>query len=420
MLRILVTHSRRIYRRFATHTRFMRYLAHHPRMLPAALRLFTGTERYARKYFNKKNLVAGKPISVTLRVTNQCNLRCIQCGQWGLRGVYKDMPKEEVERELKTEELIAFIKAVAWFRPYVSFFGGEPLLRDDIGRLIKYADGRNLLTGLTTNGILLAKKADELVDSGLVFIKVSLDGPRDINEQIRIGRNAYEQTYDGIKQLIHIRNQRKSLTPIVQLCTTVTKENQHKILDTAKIADALGVDIFAVLFGIFTTPQLIAATNEIFKNEFDMESRYWQGFMLDRSGMDIAEIERQVEVLKKSKQWHFRYRQYPAQTASFDIQTHYNKPEQTHGGGLCITPWFNMQLMPNGNIALCEDTPDYVAGNILQEEPLSIWNNQRYRLFRKHILEQGIFPVCTRCSALYENAHYLNDTLSPLRFDGVK
>jgi radical SAM protein with 4Fe4S-binding SPASM domain len=67
-----------------------------------------------------------------------------------------------------------------------------------------------------------------------------------------------------------------------------------------------------------------------------------------------------------------------------------------------------MQLMPNGDIALCEDTPDYVAGNIFEQEPMEIWNGHRYRKFRKYILENGIFPVCSRCSALYEIPHYLN------------
>jgi GTP 3',8-cyclase len=60
--------------------------------------------------------------------------------------------------------------------------GGEPLLRKNIEVLIamlaklKTVDGKALDITLTTNGSLLAKKAQSLVDAGLTRITVSLDG----------------------------------------------------------------------------------------------------------------------------------------------------------------------------------------------------------------------------------------------------
>jgi cyclic pyranopterin phosphate synthase len=59
--------------------------------------------------------------------------------------------------------------------------GGEPLLRKNIERLIellsaiKTPDGRDLDLTLTTNGSILAKKAQALRDAGLQRITVSLD-----------------------------------------------------------------------------------------------------------------------------------------------------------------------------------------------------------------------------------------------------
>ena len=190
----------------------------------------------------------------------------------------------------------------------------------------------------------------------------------------------------------------------------ITKENQYNLVDIAEIANSLGVDVFALLFGIFTTHELIAKTDEITQSEFGFKTHFWHGFTLDRVGIDVKAIEEQIKHIK-SRKWRFAYRQYPQDTKAFSINDHYNHPDKPHGKGLCIVPWFRMQVMPNGDVALCEDTPDYIVGNILDKEPLDIWNNEQFIEFRKYILENKIFPVCSRCSALYEIPHYANASI---------
>ena len=388
--------------------RLIRYFLKRPQMAYPMLRVAAGAKIYALRYFDRRQVVSGPPITVIIRITHRCNARCIQCGQWGAHGVLKGLEKKELERELSTEQLKSFIDKIAPFSPFISFFGGEPSLRDDIVELVSYVTRKNLLTTMNSNCLLLKEKAEGLIKGGLTYYKASLDGPEGINESIRLAPNSYRAAEEGIRHLIDLRRTLNSPTPIVQMCSTVTKENQYHLLEIAKIADSLGVDILAILFGIFTTPELLSETNNIFRKEFGMESKYWPGFVLERTGMDIKAIRDQIREIKRRK-WCFAYRQYPADTKVFDIDAHYNLPRQAHGKGLCIVPWFRMQVMPNGDIALCEDTPDYVAGNILQEDPLAIWNGEKYRELRNYILTHGIFPVCTRCSALYEIPHYRND-----------
>jgi len=332
------------------------------------------------------------------------------CGEWGEKGFLRRLGGDDIKRELTTTQMIALINKIATFRPYVSFFGGEPLLREDIGEIVKHCSTRNLLTTMNSNGLLLKEKAEELVKGGLGFYRGSLDGPRGVNEKIRVSPNSYDKAVGGLNDLIDVRRKLRRAFPIVQVCTTITKENQYHLLETAKIVNEIGVDIFALLFGIFTTDGLVRASNEISKKALGFEWRSWEGFVLDRLGMDVRAIQDQVNQIKGSK-WRFRYRQYPPETRSFNIDAHYNHPERCHGGGLCVLPWVRMEVMPNGDVALCEDTPDYIAGNILENDPLDIWNGQRYVAFRRHIKEKGIFPVCTRCSALYEVPHYVNEVL---------
>jgi GTP 3',8-cyclase len=125
------------------------------------------------------------PLSDTLRrpmrdlrisVTDRCNFRCSYC-----------MPKEVFGRDhafLPQGELLSFEEIARLARVFVAagvekirLTGGEPLLRRDVEGLIGLLapiEGLRDLT-LTTNGALLAKKAEALKAAGLRRITVSLD-----------------------------------------------------------------------------------------------------------------------------------------------------------------------------------------------------------------------------------------------------
>jgi MoaA/NifB/PqqE/SkfB family radical SAM enzyme len=394
---------------------FQRCLTH-PKIIPSILRATFGVKRYSKKYFDQKSETSGPPITVIIRTTNLCNQRCTMCGQWGDNGYLKKLPAKEVAKQLSTEQILNLIDQVAPNRPYISFFGGEPLMRKDIGELVARATSHNLLTTMNSNCTLLKQRADELVKAGLSFYRASLDGPQGVNEKIRVSNDSYTEAVDGLKYLMEVRKREKSAFPIIQMCTTITLQNQYHLVETAELADELGVDTFALLFGIFMTEPLIAKSNKISREALDFEWNSWKGFVDDRTGMDVQAIQKQLDEIK-SRKWKFRFRTYPPMDTAFDVDNHYNHPEKTHGGGLCVLPWVRMEVLPNGDVGLCEDTPDYLAGNVQTQHPLEIWNGLKYKRFRKYLLDQGIFPSCTRCSALYEVPHYLNEFLPPIAFD---
>lgn len=385
-------------------------------MIPAVARVSVGVAHHTRRYFDRGRETSGAPITVIIRTTNLCNQRCTMCGQWGDKGFFKQMPARDVAKQLTTAQIKGLIDQLAPSRPFISFFGGEPLMRDDIAELVGHATSHHLLTTMNSNGLLLKQRAAGLVDAGLSFYRASLDGPAGVNERIRVSQDSYARAVDGLEHLLAVREQRRSAFPIVQLCTTITRENQHRLVEMARLADALGVDTFALLFGIFTTDAVLARSNEVSRGALGFEWKSWAGFVDDRSGMDVAAIRAQLDEIRRAR-WRFRLRTYPPMDASFDVGVHYLQPERTHGGGLCVLPWVRMEVLANGDVGLCEDTPDYVAGNVLTEHPLEIWNGPRYARFRRHLLDRGIFPSCTRCSALYEVPHYKNASLPPVEFD---
>lgn len=117
----------------------------------------------------------GRPLrDLRISVTDRCNFRCIYCMPKEIYGRdYTFLPHAEV---LSFEEISRLAKIFKEFGvEKIRLTGGEPLLRKHIERLIAMLADLELDLTLTTNGALLAKKAQSLKNAGLRRITVSLD-----------------------------------------------------------------------------------------------------------------------------------------------------------------------------------------------------------------------------------------------------
>jgi len=124
----------------------------------------------------------GRPLhDLRISVTDRCNFRCNYC-----------MPKEVFNKDyayLPHGDLLNFEEITRLAKVFVShgvrkirLTGGEPLLRKNLEILVEQLaniqtpDGTPLDLTLTTNGSLLARKAQSLQSAGLNRVTVSLDG----------------------------------------------------------------------------------------------------------------------------------------------------------------------------------------------------------------------------------------------------
>lgn len=119
-----------------------------------------------------------------ISVTDRCNFRCVYC-----------MPKEVFDKDypyLPHKSLLSFEEIERLVKLFIEhgvtkirLTGGEPLLRKNIERLIEKLsrlvtrEGKPLDLTLTTNGSLLARKAQDLKNAGLSRVTVSLDSLAD-------------------------------------------------------------------------------------------------------------------------------------------------------------------------------------------------------------------------------------------------
>jgi cyclic pyranopterin phosphate synthase len=147
-----------------------RYLNRVP-VVPAQLETPSGIvqDRFARPLHDLR-----------ISVTDRCNFRCVYCMPKDVfDSSYEFLPHSSL---LTFEEIARLAKiVVAHGVEKIRLTGGEPLLRKNIETLIaelaalRTPNGRELDLTLTTNGSLLARKAQALKDAGLKRVTVSLD-----------------------------------------------------------------------------------------------------------------------------------------------------------------------------------------------------------------------------------------------------
>jgi GTP 3',8-cyclase len=111
-----------------------------------------------------------------ISVTDRCNFRCVYCMPREVFG--KDFQFLDRAALLTFEEIERVASAFAAHGvEKIRLTGGEPLLRRELERLVERLvtiDGISDIA-LTTNGALLARKAQSLADAGLKRVTVSLD-----------------------------------------------------------------------------------------------------------------------------------------------------------------------------------------------------------------------------------------------------
>ncbi|MCD6583625.1 MAG: radical SAM protein [Candidatus Omnitrophica bacterium] len=119
------------------------------------------------------------PLAVRFQLTNRCTLQCRYCNLWRIKS-----------EELSTQEIYYILDRLAKLgTKRISFSGGEPLLREDIGKIIDYCRKKNIYPEMNSNGTLLPYKIGEI--RNLDFLKLSLDGPEEIHDFLR-GKGSYK------------------------------------------------------------------------------------------------------------------------------------------------------------------------------------------------------------------------------------
>ncbi len=178
------------------------------------------------------------PIFGGLVVTYRCNETCPMCN------VYKMGDKD---REMTTAQWMDVVDQFEELKVAgISITGGEPLVREDILKIVRHIKSRNIPVSMSTNGLLFRRKglAEALLETGIDSIAISLDGADAAeHDESRGQKGAFERTIEAMEILLKSRQELGLENEVfVTMATVINAHNWEKMEKLLQLAQDLGVD----------------------------------------------------------------------------------------------------------------------------------------------------------------------------------
>ncbi len=131
--------------------------------------------------------------TLILELTEECNMRCKYCIYDETSGRDRPHSSGTISLETALSEIDKFYERTNKERAYIVFYGGEPLIEfsmiNDIVLHTSKKYGNIFKYSITTNGILLTKEKFYFFVRHDFLITISIDGPIDVNDKMRVLRN---------------------------------------------------------------------------------------------------------------------------------------------------------------------------------------------------------------------------------------
>lgn len=199
----------------------------------------------ARFHFHHRHSrLASRPIELMLDPVNNCHLSCPGClhtANPGFAGAF-DWPGGRIADE-HYDRLLAEYGPLAWGMVFYNW--GEPLLHKGTPGLVRRAKRLLLQTFISTN-LSVRFDVDDLVASGLNFLFLSIDGAsQETYSKFRRGGD-FALCMENIRLVVEAKRRLGSPTPFINWRFLTFEHNVHEVDRAAALAEAAGVDEFAV------------------------------------------------------------------------------------------------------------------------------------------------------------------------------
>lgn len=326
------------------------------------------------KYFGgkKKSIVNWDPIYISVFLTHRCNLSCDMCLTHSTKfsNPFGQKPCKDVDFELFKQILDRYKNAQS-----VNLIGnGDPLLHKDLFKMIEYASNvmkMEVYSG--SNGILVGKYIEEIIDSPLKQFDISLNGhnSKEFNRMTGMPPKLFDIICNNTVELVKRKKARRSKLKIV-VSIILDQENYKHLNDMIYFADSLGVDEI-VFFQFLPVPE----------KGFTAEERC---LFLDDS--DVLEVFDQVNSLAS------RIRRKVILPLLLDRVMDTNKH--------CSVPFYNLSVDGDENVGgCCCQILDLSPSGKFSDE--NVWNNAYFQEMRKRFIDPK-FPLLEPCKRCYNNS----------------
>ncbi|MDO4632434.1 MAG: putative heme d1 biosynthesis radical SAM protein NirJ1 [Eubacteriales bacterium] len=338
--------------------------------------------RYTAASRNAVNGVAeGRGPVVSWNYTRTCNLKCRHC--------YSSSEAKRYDNELTTEEAKAFIDDLAEFKvPVILFSGGEPLIRPDFFELAAHAREKGIRATLSTNGTLITPEvAQKIKDHGIGYVGISIDGVREVNDEFRGVKGAYDAAIAGIRNC-------RAVGQRVGLRFTLNKANSAYVSDILDLLETEDIDRVCFYHLVYS------GRGEAIKHD-DLtheETRQVLDLIAERViDFDRRGIKKEVLMVDNHADGPYLYLKYRKKDP--ERARHIYRLLQINGGNRSGIAFSNVDNQ--GNVHPDQFTQHHDLGNVRERKFSEIWCDASIPLLgglkdRKELLDEK----CRKCSWL--------------------
>lgn len=304
----------------------------------------------------------------------------------------------QVSNEININTIKKILPELIKYKPLVCITGGEPLLNKNLFSIISLLSKNRIITSMTTNGFLLEKYTQQIMNSGLEFLSISLDHyDENKHDQGRGVKTTYSRLMKGLNKLNNIRRE----TPTNIKINTVIRYDNYMILSKMyDFIEKLKIDEWSIQHYSFTNPPAQRGINK-YLNKNNLGEYIVGNPIYTTSFLNVKQIrvlQKQLTDIKRKKS--FYKTKFSIKPEIDDIFSYYQgKPPSTKSD--CIWPFESVNIMDGSKVTLCLGNE---VGNINDTTSIKeIWNSDRTLNFQKLILKEKILPLCFRCCGLKFN-----------------
>ncbi|MDD3012883.1 MAG: radical SAM protein [Candidatus Gastranaerophilales bacterium] len=326
------------------------------------------------------------PIRYNLELTYKCNLNCNYC----YIGENKNI------NELTTEEWFNVIDQIPPFG-LITLVGGEPLIKKDFDKIFDRAVKKHKVNIVSNATLLTDEHIKSFVKKKLTLIGVSIDG---IGKKHDLNRNKpgiFDKITENLEKLKIAKGNK--LYPLIDIKTLVLDNNLDDLPEIYKLASYFNADFLTLSF---LRADNFLQNSSIKKEEFEKD--FYNTVYPIKKYFDLEhfkKVYKQVKTLSKKGKTKLRlYPRFNDKNELDQIVRFYTMPENIDIKDIyypCLHPWVNVSISPNGDVYPCLC---YKVDNIRENSFKEIWNNSKYRKFRRYLSQEKVFKSCQACCQL--------------------
>ncbi len=342
---------------------------------------------FEQNVWGKQDGRSQNPRFITIKPTFRCNLRCSFCRYVANGQVFG---KADYFRD---DEWIQLVDEVAPYKPYFSITGGEPLMYPGIGKLLHRMKHHGLHVAMVTNATLLERKAEELMEAPPASLQISIDGPQETHDALRMVDGTFEKAYAGLQKLHELKKKLKSAAPAIVINSVITGSNYRNLPRMVEVATELGAEVLNFQHFWFMTPSMIDNHNHQWSDCMPLDPE--EIGTTTTHGIDAAELADIMEQVERTSPIPTVF--YPELNRK-ELDIYYNQPDTMVRPRTPGCAWLQTQIFPNGDVSPCFNV---VVGNIREKPFMEIWNGKEFREHRMRLAKHGPYSICARCCAYH-------------------